>query len=32
MDLLKAVGTINHEHLIAKLHADGFNKESLDLF
>ena len=31
MDLSKAFGTINHELLIAKIHAYGFSKESLDL-
>ena len=32
MDLSKAFHTINHELLIAKLHAHGFSKKSLDLF
>ena len=31
MDLSKAVGTINHELLIAKLDAYGFSKKSLEL-
>ena len=31
MDLSKASDTINHELLIAKFHAYGFNKESLEL-
>ena len=31
MDLSKSLDTINHELLIAKLHAYGFSKESLDL-
>ena len=31
MDLSKAFDTINHELLIAKLHAHGFSKEALTL-
>ena len=31
MDLLKAFDTINHQLLIAKLHAYGFSKDSLEL-
>ena len=31
MDLTKAFGTINHDLLIAKLHAYGFSKDSLKL-
>ena len=31
MDLSKVSDTINHELLIAKLYAYGFNKESLGL-
>ena len=31
MDLSKAFDTINYELLIAKLHAHGFSKKSLDL-
>ena len=31
MDHSKAFGTLNHELLIAKLHAYGFGKESLML-
>ena len=31
MDLSKTLDTINHELLISKLHAYGFNKESLEL-
>ena len=31
MDLSKTLDTINHELLIPKLHAYGFNKESLEL-
>ena len=31
MDLSKAFGTINQELLIAKLHANGFNKKLQDI-
>ena len=31
MDLSKAFNTLNHEHLIAKLHAYSFNRHSLKL-
>ena len=31
IDLSKAFGTINHQLLIAKLHAYGFNVEALEL-
>ena len=31
MDLSKAFNTLNHERLIAKIHAYGFGKESLML-
>ena len=32
MDLSKVFDTLNHELLIAKLHADGFDESSLKLF
>ena len=31
MDLPKAFATLNHKPLIAKLHANGFNRDSLKL-
>ena len=31
MDLSKAFGTINHQLLIAKLHAYGFSKDGLEI-
>ena len=31
MDLSKTFDTINHQLLIAKLHAFGFNKDALEL-
>ena len=31
MDLSKTFDTINHELLIAKLHAYGFNRDALEL-
>ena len=31
MDLPKAFDTLNYEFLIAKLHANGFNRDSLKL-
>ena len=29
MDLANALGTVNHELLIGKFHANGFSKEAL---
>ena len=31
MDLSKAFDTINHDLLVAKLHANGFSNDSLNL-